>query len=193
MRINKINGNISFQSAIRVDLNYLEHGFSTRKEQVAYKDFFQMIRSGNSEKYGKETANNVQNFLTKHGIAFNPKKGGIRSYVAKGNYYLFTDEDAIKAKDIFIKSKKDQAELDLKYLTGPTDDMPCWEKAELKSKNLHKIYRENIKLGMEGNIAELAQSDKNFESCRINIITNNSEIKAIQFYDEQKTDKLCLQ
>ena len=138
---------ISFQRAIKIDsttnpyTNYKDHKVDPSTMEVINT----MKKGYNSSIYDKETSRKIGSFLRAQ-LGDYDNKTGIYARRIEGYPYIFTGEEAKKARKINEEARKEMEELEARYSKGANSSMPLSEQVELESESLHRIYRQNILL-----------------------------------------------
>lgn len=153
---------ISFQRAIKIDstanpyTNYKDH-----KVDPATMAVIDTMK-GYSSAYDKETSRKIGAFLRAH-IGDYDKKTGVYARRIDGYPYIFTGEEAKKAREINQDARREIEELEQRYLKGPNSSMPLSEQTELENESLHKIYRQNIFLRRDKKLLEMVEDGDTYD------------------------------
>ncbi len=153
---------ISFQRAIKIDsaanpyTNYKDH-----KVDPATMAVIETMK-GYSSVYDRETSRKIGSFLRAH-IGDYDKKTGVYARRIDGYPYIFTGEEAKKAREINQNARSEVEELEQRYSTGPSSSMPRSKQVELKSESLHRIYRQNIFLRRDKKLLEMVEDGDTYE------------------------------
>lgn len=153
---------ISFQRAIKIDstanpyTNYKDH-----KVDPATMAVIDTMK-GYSSAYDKETSRKIGNFLRAH-IGDYDKKTGVYARRIDGYPYIFTGEEAKKAREINQDARREIEELEQRYLKGLNSSLPLSEQTELENESLHKIYRQNIFLRRDKKLLEMVEDGDTYD------------------------------
>ena len=175
---------ISFQRAIKItsDTNpmfdYKEH-----KLDPATMAVVDTMKGTRSSVYDKETSRKIGSFLRAQ-IGDYDRQTGIYARRIGGYPYIFTGEEARKAREINAQARKELIELEEEYAKGPDSSMPLSKQVELKSEKLHKIYRQNIFIRRDQNLLKMAENWDNIEKPETKLLfnmDNNGKLKSIMY------------
>ncbi len=153
---------ISFQRAIKIDstanpyTNYKDH-----KVDPATMTVIDTMK-GCSSAYDKETSRKIGAFLRAH-IGDYDKKTGVYARRIDGYPYIFTGEEAKKAREINQDARREIEELEQRYLKGLNSSLPLSEQTELENESLHKIYRQNIFLRRDKKLLEMVEDGDTYD------------------------------
>lgn len=154
---------ISFQRAIKIDstanpyTNYKDH-----KIDPATMAVIDTMKGGVSSVYDKETSRKIGNFLRAQ-IGDYDRKTGIYARRIEGYPYIFTGEEAKKAREINQNARREFEELEERYLIGPNSSMPLSKQTELESESLHRIYRQNIFIRRDKKLLEMVEDGDKYD------------------------------
>ena len=155
---------ISFQRAIKIDstanpyTNYKDHEVDPSTMEVINT----MKKGYNSSIYDKETSRKIGSFLRAQ-LGDYDNKAGIYGRRIEGYPYIFTGEEAKKARKINEEARKEMEELEARYSKGANSSMPLSEQVELESESLHRIYRQNIFLRRDKKLLEMVEDGDTYE------------------------------
>ncbi len=149
---------VSFQRAIKIDSN--TNPYTNYRDGRIDPDTMAVINTikGYSSAYDRETSRKIGNFL-RHQIGDYSRETGVFARRIEGHPYIFTGEEATKARKINQDAKKEMKDLETRYLIGPNSSMPLVEQIELSSERTHKILRNNIQLNRDRKMLEMVEED----------------------------------
>lgn len=175
---------ISFGRAIKIESdtnpmwNYKDHKLDPATMAVVE------TMKGKSSVYDKETSRKIGSFL-KAQIGDYNRKTGVYARRINGTPYIFTGEDAEKAREINKKALKEMLELEARYEKGPDENSTPSEIVELGSEKLYKIYRQNVHIRRDKRLVELAEdgnrTDKPYTVFHFKT-DNTGKINKIEYY-----------
>lgn len=163
---------ISFQRAIKITSdtnplsNYREHRLDPATMAVV-----NTINSNQSPIYDEETSKKIGSFLRAQ-IGDYDRQTGIYVRRIDGKPYIFTGEEATKARKINAQAKKELDELEDEYAKGPNSSMPLSKQVELKSENLHRILRQNIFIRRDKKLKAMVEDDADINKPTTELIFN---------------------
>ena len=175
---------ISFQRAIKITsdtdpmFDYKEH-----KLDPATMAVVDTMKGTRSSVYDKETSRKIGSFLRSQ-IGDYDRQTGIYARRIEGNPYIFTGEEARKAREINAQAKKELIKLEEEYAKGPDSSMPLSKQVELKSEKLHKIFRQNIFIRRDQNLLKMVEDGDDIEKPETKLLfnmDNNGKLKSIMY------------
>ena len=162
---------ISFQRAIKITSDTNPIFSKEHKLDPATMAVVDTMKSTKSSVYDKETSRKIGSFLRAQIGDYN-RQTGIYARRIKGEPYIFTGEEARKAREINAQAKKELIELEEEYAKGPDSSIPLSSQVELGSEKLHKILRQNIFIRRDQNLLKMVEDGDNIEKPETKLFFN---------------------
>lgn len=150
---------ISFQRAIKITSDTNPIFSKEHKLDPATMAVVDTMKSTKSSVYDKETSRKIGSFLRAQIGDYN-RQTGIYARRIKGEPYIFTGEEARKAREINAQAKKELIELEEEIRMEPG------------SEKLHKILRQNIFIRRDQNLLKMVEDGDNIEKPETKLFFN---------------------
>lgn len=182
---------ISFQRAIKInsDTNSIT-AYKDHWVDPATMDIIETMKGKKAYSYDKETSRKIGAFLRAQIGDYN-RKTGIYTRRINGEPYIFTGEEAIKAREINAQARDEVIALEERYEKGANPSMPLSEQVELESENLHRIYRQNIHIRCDRKMLDMVEDGETDQKpyTELNFKTNyEGKINRIEYFSSGLKD-----